>query len=133
MARQGKKNTLPPFVPMTWEMLNSKAYKQLPPSSAKILPYFIGKIQKVEYKNPQRYKITFTFTGGEAKSLGFGKSTFSNAIKALMLYGFIEPIKKGGLRGCGHTASLFTLSERWKAFGSQNFREVKWECFSNKV
>ena len=35
------------FVPMTWDMLNSTAYKALPASSAKVLPFFLGKVKEV--------------------------------------------------------------------------------------
>jgi len=51
---------LPPFVPLTWKMLNSSAYKKLKQSSAKALPYFLGKV-KLPLFDPQRYSSPFFF------------------------------------------------------------------------
>jgi hypothetical protein len=123
------RNKLPPFVAMTREMLNSKAYTELPPSAGKILPFFLDKV-RVLYNSPSRYSTTFTFTYSEAKKLGYGKTTFYKILQALMKYGFIEPITKGGLRGFGLTKSSFTLSQRWEKYGRADFKEILWECYS---
>jgi len=111
------KNKLPPFVALTWELLNSKAYKELPPTAAKMLPYFLGKV-KIPLGNSQYYTLTFSFSYSEGVSLGAAKKTFYNVLCALVAYGFIEPIEKGGLRGCGLTSSTFKLSDRWKKYGT---------------
>ena len=124
--RSGFKNT--PFVALTWELLNSKAYKQLPSSAAKILPHFLGKA-KIDFRDPARYETQFTFPYSEAHRYGFAKSTFSKALRDLMRFGFIDPVSKGGLRGTGLTSSMFKLSKRWADYDTTRFREIKWECF----
>ncbi len=124
--RNGFKNT--PFVALTWELLNSKAYKQLPNSATKILPYFLGKA-KIDFRDPVRYETHFAFTYSEANRMGLAKSTFSKALQDLMKFGFIDPVSKGGLRGTGLTSSMFKLSKRWEDYGTAAFKEIKWECF----
>ncbi len=126
--RKNKKNKLPPFVAITREMLHSKAYMKLPPSAAKILPFFLDKI-RVVYKDPARYSTTFHFPYSEARKLGFGKTTFYKILKALMKNGFIDPVEKGGLRGYGLTRSSFTLSQRWEGYGRADFKGILWECY----
>lgn len=122
-------NKLPPFVAITREMLNSKAYRKLPPSAAKILPHFLDKV-RTAYHDPVKYSTTFNFPYSEAKRLGYGKTTFYKILKALMRKGFIDPVSKGGLRGEGYTKSSFTLSQRWEKYGRADFKEVLWECYS---
>jgi hypothetical protein len=111
-------------------MLNSDAYKTLPNSSAKILPFFIGKVKDIAFDDPARFEATFDFTYTEAqKRLGYGKSTFYQVIVDLMKYGFIDPVKKGGLRSFGNTSSKFKLSRRWESYGTFAFQEVDWKTF----
>lgn len=125
---RGKSNRIPPFVPLTWEMLNSKAYKELPPSAAKVLPYFLGK-PKFNYNDPQRYQTEFSFSYSEAKKYGFATATHHRCISQLVEKGFINPVDKGGLRGLGRSYSLFTLSCRWKDYSAPGFEKIVWRCF----
>lgn len=125
--RNGDK--LPPFVPLTWVLLNSLAYKELPHSAAKALPYFLGKVQK-GFNDPQKYLMDFSFSYTEARRFGFANGTHNRAISELLSKGFIDPIDKGGLRGGGLSCSLFRLSERWKEYGTKEFRHAeKWSSF----
>jgi len=121
-------NKLPPFVALTWAMLNSKAYKDLQSTAGKMLPYFIGKV-RFGPSDPQKHTTTFTFTFKEAKALGCAKKTFYRVIQALMESGFIDPVKKGGLRGFNQSSSVFKLSRRWEKYGEAGFEKVQWECF----
>lgn len=123
-----KKDRLPPFVPLTWEMLNSKAYKDLTPSAAKVLPYFLGKL-KFGYNDTQRYKEEFQLSYSEAKRYGFATATHHRNISQLIAKGFIDPVDKGGLRGLSRSYSLFTLSCRWKDYGMPGFEKISWSCF----
>lgn len=124
-----KKNKLPPFVALTWDLLNSRAYKDLPPSAAKALPYFLGKV-KISYRDPQRYLSEFPFSYTEAKKLGFAYGTHHRVISQLIEKGFIDPVDKGGLRSFGMSCSLFRLSQRWEEYGTQNFKPIEaWPNF----
>ena len=132
MAKKSNTNKLPPFVPMTWEMLNSKAYKSLPRSAAKALPYFLGNKEtgRMGHRDSRRYEAPFTFKYSEAEHLGFAKRTFQQILSDLVEFGFIDPVTKGGLRGCGFTKSKFKLSLRWKLYGTAEFVEIrKWKDF----
>lgn len=127
-----KNNKLPPFVPLLWEMLNSKAYKDLNYASAKALPYFLGKYRGA-YKDGQKYLFEFSFSYSEAKRYGFASSTFSKVIQELVRKGFIDPVDKGGLRGDGKSYNLFKLSERWERYGTEEFKHKDWKCFLPKI
>ena len=129
-------NNLPPFVPLLWATLHSKAYKALPPSTAKLLPYFLGKVQ-VNPKHPEYYNATFSFTYSEAETYGCSRRTFYDVVSALIAYGFVDPVKRGGLRGMSMSSSIFRLSERWKQYGDASFVKLGWATFGihqmNKV
>jgi hypothetical protein len=132
MSRGRKKgNRLPPFVPLTWEMLNSTAYKDLPPSAAKALPYFLGKV-KVNHNSLQYYMVEFSFSYTEGGRLGFALGTFSKVIQDLVRFGFIDPVDKGGLRGDCKSYNIFRLSKRWKQYGKSGFESLDWRCFIPK-
>ena len=113
-------------------MLNSDAYKELPSSSAKALPYFLGRI-KAPYYDPQRFSTDFTFSYPEAKRLGFAKGTWSSVIKDLIAFGWVDPIDKGGLRGFKKGYNIFRLSKRWERYGMSDFKKVDWETFFPKL
>jgi hypothetical protein len=126
--RQRQRNSLPPFVPLTWDILNHAAYKELPASAAKALPYFMGKV-KVSYRDPHRYSEEFAFSYREASKLGFASGTWSKVIRDLVAYGWVDPVDRGGLRGEGKSCSIFRLSRRWEQRGTEEFKEIVWKCF----
>lgn len=126
-----RNDKLPPFVPLTWEMLNSRAYKNLPPSSAKALPYFLGKVKR-KHNDFQRYRDTFEFPYRYGNRLGFALGTFSKIIQDLVRFGFIDPVDKGGLRGDCKSSNVFRLSKRWEGYGAANFETLDWRCFIPK-
>lgn len=105
-----------PFVPILYDELESTAYRELPPSAAKLLPYFKRICTKVTRGAPDETTL-FGFTFSEAKKYGFPVNTFGRAVKALVLHGFIDIVEVGGLRGAGHSCSKYKLSKRWVTFG----------------
>lgn len=128
MARNKHKNVSLPHVQLPWEVLNSKAYMKLKPSAAKALPYFIGKV-KLPFNDPAKNHTKFSFTYPEAVRLGFAKSTYFTIIENLIECGFVNPKEKGGLRGNGKSSSIFTLSSRWKDYGTKEFVNASWKEF----
>jgi hypothetical protein len=115
------------FVLMTWSLLNSAAYKDLPASSAKVLPFFLGKIKEYDHSNPQRFNADFAFTYTEAKRLGFGKSTFRKMLCDLVKHGFINLSHHGHYKiGGAQPSTLFRLSKRWQQYGTAFFDEGDW-------
>lgn len=130
MSYKGKKQyrKLPPFVPLPWDLLNHRAYIPLPFAASKALPYFLGKV-KYPFNDPQKYLTEFSFTYSEGNKYGFSASTFSSIIRDLISYGFVDPVDRGGLRGCGMSSSRFKLSRRWERYGTEDFQKIEWRCF----
>lgn len=116
MKDRKQKNRLAPFVPIFHDELESTAYRELPPSAAKLLPYFKRVCVKATRGAPDTSTL-FGFTYTEAEKYGFARKTFSESIKALEKHGFIDIVSAGGLRGAGHTTSKYRLSNRWVTFG----------------
>ena len=114
------------FVALTWGILRSRAYYDLRLSAAKALPYFLGKVH-CAFNDPQRYCTSFSFSYTEAEHYGFALGTFCRAINDLIEKGFIDPVKKGGLRGDGKSYSLYKLSNRWKKYGTAEFEQMTWK------
>jgi hypothetical protein len=116
MKNRQVKNRLAPFVPIFHDELESTAYRELPASAAKLLPYFKRVCVKATRGAPDTSTL-FGFTYTEAVKYGFARKTFAESIKALKLHGFIDIVSVGGLRGAGHTNSQYRLSNRWVTFG----------------
>ena len=122
------KNRLPPFVAIFYTLLDSKAYKELSHSTAHALPYFFRKV-KLNQNHPEYYTTDFEFSYTEAEKAGFSRATFNKIIKELVEVGFIDPLYKGGLRGDKKSCSRFTLSIRWKDYGTDKHEAISWSQF----
>lgn len=129
MSTKRIKHKLIGFVALTWDILNSKAYKSLTPSAAKILPYFLGK-PKIHPKEPTFYSKEFDLTYSEANNYGFSSSTYARCIEELTQKGFIDPVRKGGLRGEGKSSNKYKMSNRWIDYGRALFRVKSWKQFN---
>lgn len=117
MSRRDKhRERLPPFVPVTHQVLESKAFKALTGNAVRAYLYFMRICTRVAKGKPDTATI-FNFTYSEAVKLGFCRRTFYNAIKDLIEHGFIDQVEVGGLRGAGHSSSQFKLSDRWALWG----------------
>lgn len=123
-----RKSKLPPFVAMSWELLNSKAYSVLTHSARACLPYWLGK-PKAPFDRSEYFEKEFVFPYPEAQHYGFAKATFAKIIRELVAKGFIDPKDKGGLRGDGLSYNRFVLSKRWMKFNTPEFEEVSWSQF----
>jgi hypothetical protein len=130
--RRRRGNRLPPFVALTWEMLNSQAYRDLPYAAAKALPFFLGKF-KGGFNDPGKYQQEFRFSYGEGQRYGFSPGTFSKIIQDLVRLGFIDPVDRGGLKSDGKGYSLFRLSRRWEVYGTGGFEALEWRCFQPRI
>lgn len=132
MSKSRFKYKQPAHVALSWELLNSPAYKELTQSAGKALPYFLGKAKFV-YTDPQRYSLIFSFPYSEAIKYGFATSTFSKVIQDLVKKGFIDPVNKGGLRSDMKSYNTFKLSRRWENYGKKQFENIEWRCFIPKT
>ena len=122
----------PPFVAVPYEILNNSAFKLLPMSAKSALPYFLGK-PKIFFTEAEYLTTKFSFSYREASKYGYARGTFHRIIVALVSYGFIDPVDKGGLRGFGKSTSLFKLSKRWREFGTPNFQRIEWSEFKPRA
>lgn len=129
--RKRSQGKLPPFVALTWQVLNSKALIELNHHSRAALPYFFGKV-KLPFGDSELYTREFSFPYAEAKRLGFPTSTFAKVIRQLVEHGFIDPQQRGGCYGDLKASNKFTLSARWKNYGTPAFEASDWRCFIPK-
>lgn len=111
------------------EMLNSTAFRKLfrgKATAAYVLLIFMqkrkwtktGRRKKIEYVDEP---IAFSFW--EAKNRGISQSSFFRAVNALIALGFLDPEHRGGIYG--KDVSTFRLSERWRKYGTPDFKVVK--------
>jgi hypothetical protein len=132
-VKRGKeRNRLPPFVALPWTLLNHAAWRELPPSAGKALPFFLGKV-KTGFNDPARYTTDFSFSYTEGKRYGFALATFGRIIEELVRTGFIDPVDRGGLRSDGKSYNLFRLSKRWGKYGTTDFQHIEWREFQPRT
>ena len=112
------------FVAITYEMMDSQAFQELTGTGLKTL---ILLTRKNKTKHPiERFKYQFPFTYPEAKKNKIGNASFCRAIKQLQRVGFIDIVIKGGLRGVSKYCNYYRLSQRWKKYGTHEFKNY-WE------
>jgi hypothetical protein len=130
------------FVAITFQMINSKAYKELTGSAIKALILCMRKVK--EQHRTERFQAIFSLTYPEARKQGLCDGTFWRAMKLLQRVGFIDCTIKGGLTGrikktpsahnyklpvkwkekeFGKTPSAYRLSLRWKEYGTPAFED----------
>lgn len=117
-----------PFVPVAWDLLNSRAYSELTGSAAKVLNVCLGK-PKVFINDVRIYAVAWEFPYSEAERFGVAKRTFNRCLCELIERGFLDCRTKGGLRGHAKTASTFSLSPRWRKYGEPDFQKMSFENF----
>ena len=102
------------FYMLTKKMMDSKAWAKLDSYDKEI---FIHIAIKYTGKNKKDLSLTYK----EAKQLQ-SEHRFKKSIDHLVKYGFIDIIKSGGVwRKC----NIYGLSERWRGYGTSNFKEGK--------
>jgi len=129
MGRRKRNKTPGGFVQLTWDMLNSRAYRDLSHAAKGMLPFFLGKV-KLPVTSLARYMEAFTLPYSEARRYGCARATFTKVIIGLIDKGFVDPHGKGGLRSFGLGCNTFKLSQRWMKYGTPSFQSMKWEKLS---
>jgi len=108
-------------------LCNSPAFYKLTGKSAQILMKFKTKLKMEKHgpKGHQRWVIAnngeIQFTYAEALSLGVTARQFTRAIDHLIRYGFLSIAHPGGFK----RPALYTLSQRWTAWGTPEFVQEK--------
>jgi hypothetical protein len=110
------------FIAITFEMMDSKAFRAMNQSALKA---FIFCMRKVKIDDPiDRFKYQFSLTYPEAKKQGLTDSTFCRGMKQLQDLGFTDCVMKGGLDKGIKKATLYRLSKRWKDYGTPAFKKL---------
>ena len=115
----------------TWisnAILESPAWNDLGGKAPQIYLHFLKRRtmekipgRKKEFRCKNGSGLTFSYK--EACQLGFTNASFSRAIDSLVRHGFIDIARYGG--GTTEQFTIYSLSERWKCFGTEEFTDVK--------
>ena len=139
MARKKKKFKLKRKAWIEPEMMESKAFRSLPATAMWVLLRFIQKQpwseSKVGGHKTRIYEnsgLTFTYT--EAEYFDIPGSTFLRSIRVLVERGFLDVEHRGGTFGHGEIKdySRFKLSNRWKAWGTDDFKKREFKRLKYK-
>lgn len=137
-TREKNKSILRRFIPVPLEIVRSEAIKKLDGTAFRVLLGFIQKraspkVGKEKQSRSVYEKGGLAFTYTEAASMGIESHAFYHAIKLLIEIGFIDEEHQGGT--CGNDPSQYTISERWRDYGTANSKEVekKWIRFNVSV
>ena len=139
MARKKKKFKLNRKAWIEPEMMETKAFRSLSGRAMWVLLRFIQKQtwseKKVGGHKTRIYEnngLTFTYT--EAKYFDIPNSTFLRSIKMLVELGFIDVEHRGGTFGHGEIRdySRYKLSNRWKDWGTDDFRKKEFKPLKYK-
>lgn len=113
MAASCKKK-LSPFVAITKEMIRSKAWVKLKHYSVRAYIHIAAK-----YNGKNSNNLSFTYQ--EASKI-MNAHTYKKAIDELVKYGFLDMKRSGA---CYGKCNVFGLSERWRKYGTLDFKEGK--------
>ena len=134
---QGNIQIIPKWCKGIWlehKIFLSKAWKSLKtPSAAQMLILFMAKRSRVpkdgkprgakhkEYVTVNNGQIEFTFKKAEVYGITIGQ--FNRGISELVRVGFIDITQTG--TGLHKSTNLYALSERWKLYGTDDFKHVE--------
>lgn len=112
------------------KLLESKAYFELNGKAAKVLMWFLKRRQFAPTPGSKRQdwmqinngEIVFTYNEAE-KKYGINRQTFSKLLDDLVEKGFID-VSRPGI-GSGKMPTLFSISQRWRKYGTPEFEVVK--------
>lgn len=111
------------------DIINSPAFRELNGSEIKVLLRFYQR-RKMEKRKDARRGDSWVNVNGEidfsfiaAEKLGFPRSTFMRCRDKLVDVGFIDITETGA--GLWKSLNLYGFSDRWKAYGTPKFKEVK--------
>lgn len=109
-----------------WEMMESEVFRSLSSKGMWVLLRFFQKITWSDVKLAGRKQRIYekgglSFTYSEANYFGISTAQFHRILKALVEKGFIDPEHRGG--GLGRDYSRYGLSERWRKWGTADFKE----------
>lgn len=106
------------FILLSHQLMESDAFMSLSSTAKIAYIYFMH-----DRKNDYEFEVILTL--GQAKKYGVCRSpsTFDKAKKELVKNGFLDPVDGGGL----NAPAIFKISERWRLFGLDNYKLVKYK------
>lgn len=143
-TRQQKyKNRRCPDLYFPKDIIGSKAFWELTATAIRVYMVFRNKIivtpfigskseraKKGKYTFPNIDTLQFTYKEAQ-ETYGIPRATFRCAIDQLIEVGFIDLTKAGS--GLHRDVSLYGISERWRAYGTDEFivkkRPIRKQCF----
>lgn len=124
-----KKKRASPNVVIEKKIFTSKAWLSLTGIAAQVLPLFLLKRQlaKTGKRGHEKWVCTnsqeIVFTYAEAKEkYGITQWRFQRAIDDLIDKGFLDIAKSAG--GLFKETTLYALSDRWRVYGTPDFKET---------
>lgn len=115
MANKSRNKIQGGFVALEHNLIESEAYKLLSSTAKNAYTYF-----KRDLKNGHQTEVTLTFEQAQKYGVCNSPTTFNSAKKALVKFGFLDCHTPGGLG----KESIFSLSYRWKRYGTPNFESL---------
>jgi hypothetical protein len=107
-----------------WEILESAAFQTLSKTGIRVLLRFLQKRKWAKIKKKTIYENGgLVFTYPESAGMGIGNTAFYESVKRLIGVGFLDIDHQGGCFGKDY--SRYSVSERWRDFGTENFRRVE--------
>jgi len=108
------------FVIVERDLLRSPAYQGMKATAKVGFLYF-----KIDSKTTDVIpKVVLTFPQATKYGLTTSSTTFDNIKKELVERGILDPFESGG--GGEGKPSKFLLSDRWKAWGHSDFKQIKY-------
>ena len=105
------------------ELLNSAVFRSLSSTAMIIYLDFLQRRQMKKIGRKKKLIILnngeLIYTYGEAEKRGFTRTRFARAIDELVQKGFIDIAHAGN--GYNKDCTLYSISERWRAWGTENF------------
>lgn len=110
-----------------FDLIHSEAYLSLRYApSHKVLDWFLEKRRVIRHekrKGKRSWEVVndpFSFTYEDARCRGLSDQQYSWALKELHAVGFIDVVEHGA--GMMKSYTQFVLSERWRDYGTPNFK-----------
>ena len=116
------------------DMMESEAFRTLPRNAMWVLlrftqkmPWYDTKVAGNKHRVYENNGLTFTYA--EANKFGISSASFYRSIKTLVERGFLDVEHRGGTFGRGEFKdySRYKISDRWKKWGTENFKEKEFE------
>ena len=106
------------FIPLPHNLIESQAFRSLGKTAKNVYVYFLRDI-----KSGHQVEITLTLKQAQKFGVCQSPTTFVEAKRELVKHGLLDPVDGGGL----NAHAVFKISERWRLFGTDQFKEVKYK------